>query len=616
MSNLTDNRGPSHDKDNKGPNNIKRNFPMENRGRRPNDGNNSDRGVMNFGRPGYRGTRIYVGNLPPNLHSSVLREKFGKYGKITSIESYHNCAFIQFEKEEDAKAAISAEMFCMIKGQIINVNLAVESQSSDSSGRNERFNMRDKEPWGNPGMPNRDRSPLREPFNRAGPSGKNGAEMENREFFDNSNKWNGPPNINQRLQQQPPAQQQQQPPQQGPMGNQYYDEYRDNRSREANNWTRPPFNDNPPYSNNAPPQRPTFDASLLITSPQLRDYADHLKRRLENFNMSAEICVIPEDSPQMNFVEEKARQGVLYVIIICPQNEVYNSLTLHIFPGTPQEHRNMPLADAMNLVARNFERYLQQMKEESNSSKPAPTQVFDPPSFEIRYLLDLLADSRHLSIEELDKVLLYVSNRKKKMMEMNMQSASSEGSGGFRAEEDKRRNDSKMLLQHPNQQKDTDFQSKILSMITSNTAGDNSADGQSSSLLNPLRTKSDAATSNMEDVPPEFFGNPSNMKAFINFENPTVKRALDNLMQSGPNILENITAVAKGLSLPQRSDNSPFGGVKNHPRFPTNNSGPSSMDRHIPQWGPQRASQMPNMGMNQNLASRPNPSSIGISNRY
>lgn len=87
----------------------------------------------------------------------------------------------------------------------------------------------------------------------------------------------------------------------------------------------------------------------------------------------------------------------------------------------------MPLADAMNLVARNFERYLQQIKEEGNSSKPAPTQAFDPPSFEIKYLLDLLADSRHLSIEELDKVLLYVSNRKKKMMEISMQSAASEG---------------------------------------------------------------------------------------------------------------------------------------------------------------------------------------------
>lgn len=128
-------------------------------------------------------------------------------------------------------------------------------------------------------------------------------------------------------------------------------------------------------------------------------------------------------------------------------------------------------------------------------------------------------------------------------------------------------------------------------MITSNTAGDNSADEQASSKLNPLLcTKSDAPMCNMEDVPPDFFGNPSNMKAFINFENPTVKRALDNLMQSGPNILENIAAVAKGLSLPQRSDKLPFDGMKNHPRFPTSSSGPSSMDRHISQWGPEQAS--------------------------
>ncbi|GAB1599260.1 nuclear receptor coactivator 5-like isoform X1 [Argonauta hians] len=575
---------------------------MENRSRQQNNNNNSDKG-----RPGYLKTRLYVGNLPPNLNSSVLREKFGKYGKITSIESYHHYAFIQFEKEENAKAAISAEMFCTIKGQKINVNMAVESAPNEPSGRNERSNM-----WGNRDMPKRDRSPIRESFNRAGPLGKNGTEMENREFFENSKKWNGPPNTNHELQ----PKQQQKPP--GP-GNQYGDNMRDNRlrpesfDREANNnWTRPSFNDNLPISDNAVPQRPIFDASILITSPRLREYADHLKRRLENLNMTIEICAIPEDSPQMNFVEEKARHGVLYVIIICPQNEVYNSLTLHIFPGTPQEHRNMPLADAMNLVARNFERYLQQIKDGSDHIKP-PTQIqpFEPPSSEIRYLLDLLADNRHLTMEELDKVSLYISNRKKKL-----QSAGSKGSGGFRAEENKRRTDSHMLLQHPNQQKNTDFQSKILSMITSKATEDNSADRNSSSRLSSfIRTNPDAAVSNMKNVSPEFIGNSSDMKNFINFGNPAVKKALENLLQSGPDVLKNISAVAKGLSLPQQNNLS-FHGMINRKFPPTDNSKAYSMDQQNPYWGKQLRAQMPNLNMKQQNSCRPNHSSVNSRNRY
>ena len=94
----------------------------------------------------------------------------------------------------------------------------------------------------------------------------------------------------------------------------------------------------------------------------------------------------------------------------------------------------MPLDDALSLVARSFEKFLQAEKEKvaALSSGTAATTVtapivpsvggqlgaasFLPPPKEISYLLNLLADNRQLTADELDKVIIYLKERKEKML--------------------------------------------------------------------------------------------------------------------------------------------------------------------------------------------------------
>lgn len=80
----------------------------------------------------------------------------------------------------------------------------------------------------------------------------------------------------------------------------------------------------------------------------------------------------------------------------------------------------MPLDDALALVARSFDKYLQAEKEKAaalSSSAKLPSVPFLPPAKEIAYLLNLLADNRQLTVDELNKVIVYLKERRDKLME-------------------------------------------------------------------------------------------------------------------------------------------------------------------------------------------------------
>ena len=86
------------------------------------------------------------------------------------------------------------------------------------------------------------------------------------------------------------------------------------------------------------------------------------------------------------------------------------------------EHRNMPLDDAMTLVGRSFQKYVDGLREKAaatTKSAPAglPSRVFLPPSSEVAYLLNLLADNRALTVAELESVIKYLQERRDKLID-------------------------------------------------------------------------------------------------------------------------------------------------------------------------------------------------------
>lgn len=100
------------------------------------------------------------------------------------------------------------------------------------------------------------------------------------------------------------------------------------------------------------------------------------------------------------------------------------------------EHRNMPQADAMVLVAKNYERYKSEVREKEREEiarraakmadetilqereRPLPADEglrgAHPPAMQA--LLNLLADNRYLTGEETDKIINYLRERKERQL--------------------------------------------------------------------------------------------------------------------------------------------------------------------------------------------------------
>ena len=107
------------------------------------------------------------------------------------------------------------------------------------------------------------------------------------------------------------------------------------------------------------------------------------------------------------------------------------------------EHRNMPLNDAIALIRRSFEQYVETLREKANaasgsSAKGAPagaqggaalgaSRVFLPPTQEVTYLLNLLADNRALTADELSQVIRYLEERRDKLIDAERRPLATDG---------------------------------------------------------------------------------------------------------------------------------------------------------------------------------------------
>ncbi len=101
----------------------------------------------------------------------------------------------------------------------------------------------------------------------------------------------------------------------------------------------------------------------------------------------------------------------------------------------------MPMDDALVLMSKKFEDYRRELVREkaapppvapspaahvpppapvaAAASRPTPSVPDDflPPSPQIHYLLNLLSDNRFLNVEELDSIISYLSDRRKRLVE-------------------------------------------------------------------------------------------------------------------------------------------------------------------------------------------------------
>ncbi|KAM9372180.1 nuclear receptor coactivator 5 [Phaethornis superciliosus] len=182
-------------------------------------------------------------------------------------------------------------------------------------------------------------------------------------------------------------------------------------------------------------ERPV-DCSVIVVNKQTKEYAESVGRKVRDLGMVVDLIFLNTEMSLTQALDDVSRGGSPFAIVITQQHQVHRSCTVNIMFGTPQEHRNMPQADAMVLVARNYERYKTESREKEReeiarqAAKMADEAILQererpPPAEEgvrgghppgIQTLLDLLADNRYLTAEEIDKVINYLRDRKERLL--------------------------------------------------------------------------------------------------------------------------------------------------------------------------------------------------------
>ncbi|CAK1544985.1 unnamed protein product [Leptosia nina] len=147
------------------------------------------------------------------------------------------------------------------------------------------------------------------------------------------------------------------------------------------------------------------DCEIIVVSKILTEYAEYIEGRLKRLGIVVDLLFPMEDVPIGKVLGNIASRGCLYAILVMPQNQEHRSLTLTILHGLPQEHRNMPLEDALQLISRNF----QEVQRGGPSGREA-----------VYALLGQLADGRTLTVMQYDKVLEYLQEKRAQQVKIEL----------------------------------------------------------------------------------------------------------------------------------------------------------------------------------------------------
>lgn len=315
--------------------------------------------------------RVFVGNLAVDKASKLeIEEIFGKYGTIDSVSIHKNFGFVQFTDEKGADAAVLEMHGKTIFGKRIDVNLAgmrrkaQEKDKFEAPPPKEEVVPENMRHIGKRSPRRRSRSPVHsgsnygrslspmsryeELYRKDDPFGRYGAYDPQRDFppgrryAPHTHDDGYPPSYGGR----------EFPPRSNPYGRTYDDH-------------RPP------------PQRfrPSTDCEIISLSKEESRYAEEVEARLRSIGLVCNIGYPPIDLPVAEVIDRITRAGTLYVIVVSAQNAIHRSCTLNILHGARQEHRNMPLDDAISFVARNFDTYLKVLREPFRGPPPG---AYDP----------------------------------------------------------------------------------------------------------------------------------------------------------------------------------------------------------------------------------------------
>jgi hypothetical protein len=377
--------------------------------------------------------RVFVGNIKQETDVEEIRKRFEVHGTIVSVtKNVKGFAFVQYETEEAAKAAIANENGRLFNGKKIDVKHANSNNLGGGSGgkgfpeRSGSSRERDDRYGG--GSNDRDRR-----YGGGGGGGEWGVDRDlragrgggadnypsSRDNFYGGGEGGGGPN---RPHGQPV------PLMALPLmggGGGYNNSWDGDGPQGQRMGMMGPRGGGLGAGGPQPPQvvDKVNDVEIICLNKHTRVYAEAVEARLKNMGLTVDILFPNPDIPLGKVLGNIAGRGVMYAVCVAPENETHRSLTVNVLQGEQQEHRNMPLDEAMSFVGKSFSRFIEKPTAGGGVSQlgfatgaAASGGMDQLPAFghpnDIRTILGFLIDDRPMSIMEYDKLIKYLATRR------------------------------------------------------------------------------------------------------------------------------------------------------------------------------------------------------------
>lgn len=173
------------------------------------------------------------------------------------------------------------------------------------------------------------------------------------------------------------------------------------------------------------------DCEIIVIDRRNTKYAEYIEQRLKEINLRVDVLFPNEDVPLGKVLINISSRGCLYAILITPQHEEHNSITVNILYGQPAEHRNMPVDDAIMLISKDFRQKMSNdmIKKTSFASslpKTMPVVNMGNPMLEDRHpsviqtLLNLLSDNAPLTVLQYDRIIKYLQERREHQVKIEL----------------------------------------------------------------------------------------------------------------------------------------------------------------------------------------------------
>ncbi|XP_017043436.1 nuclear receptor coactivator 5 [Drosophila ficusphila] len=157
------------------------------------------------------------------------------------------------------------------------------------------------------------------------------------------------------------------------------------------------------------------DCEIIVVNRENTKYAEYIEERLRNAGMRVDVLFPNEDVLLGMVLANISSRGCLYAVLVTPQHEEHNSITVNILYGVPAEHRNMPLEDAITLIATDF----RLKKQRDAVALPPVTSVHKGQRRhpeQMQELLERLADNHPLTASQYEVIIKYLEGEREEQL--------------------------------------------------------------------------------------------------------------------------------------------------------------------------------------------------------